>query len=259
MKTRSTLAYIIELIRTVKNWPVYLLNRARLIKSDEITYRFRNGINLTTRSFAVDRLGINEVWLDHVYDPAFFPWSTCKTIIDIGANVGSFTLRAASLSPARIFAFEPDPATANVLRKNILNNSLQDRVSVVEAAISDKAGSKIFYVTPGCSLFGTLHQPRKNEFYHIQVQTISLADIFEKFSLASCDILKMDCEGAEYEILYGAPRELFQKINTIVMEYHDIFTDQPRTPIGLQNFLTTLGFTITLMPNAVLHARRRPS
>ena len=62
-------------------------------------------------------------------------------------------------------------------------------------------------------------------------------------------MLKLDCEGAEYNILFGAPDETLKRIRRIVMEYHDSLTSH--THRDLVKFLSEKGFHVQVTPNYV--------
>jgi FkbM family methyltransferase len=64
--------------------------------------------------------------------------------IDVGANIGSYTVLASGVRRAKTWAFEPDPAAASALRRNIEINGLDERVVVKEFAVSDHDGSLSF-------------------------------------------------------------------------------------------------------------------
>src|SRR3989344_3542063 len=77
-----------------------------------------------------------------------------------------------------------------------------------------------------------------------QINCLSLKDIFDANSISVCHLLKMDCEGAEYEILYNAPDECFKKIKEIRLEYHNHESSQNNNGECLKNFLEKKGFTV---------------
>lgn len=56
---------------------------------------------------------------------------------------------------------------------------------------------------------------------YIEIECITLKDIFNENHIEKCDILKMDCEGAEFEILYNASEDIFKKVKEIRLEYHN--------------------------------------
>jgi hypothetical protein len=73
--------------------------------------------------------------------------------------------------------------------------------------------------------------------------------VFDGLDLESCDLLKLDCEGAEYGILFNAPPELLQKIQRIVLEFHEQVTEYTRA--DLVRFLQVQGFEVDVFENAV--------
>jgi hypothetical protein len=83
----------------------------------------------------------------------------------------------------------------------------------------------------------------------VVVPGYSLATVFEKCGITKCDLMKLDCEGAEYEILFTAPEAILQRIDRIVMEYHD--NANPYTHEDMDRFLTGKGYRVNVFPNAV--------
>src|SRR4029450_4527251 len=70
-----------------------------------------------------------------------------ETVVDIGANIGMYTIYAAAFAGARVFAFEPDALNYAELNKNIFVNQLNDRVSAFCLALTDE--SKVDYLNLG--------------------------------------------------------------------------------------------------------------
>jgi len=66
--------------------------------------------------------------------------------VDVGANVGSYTVLASTVCGARTIAIEPDPETARSLQRNIDANGIGDRVAIVQAAVGDRRGRTHFTV-----------------------------------------------------------------------------------------------------------------
>lgn len=257
MKEHSSLFYLARLIGTVQNWPTYLRLRKAKADGGMMTLNLRNGISVTSR-IGTDRGAINEVWLDRIYDPPGFDWAACKTIIDVGANIGTFTLFAADRAKqAKIMSLEPDTDTAAVLRGNIEKNNLQNRVTLVQEGLAATSGPRTFYVTPRCSWFGTMYEPQGGESHAVTIQVTTLKDLFEKHAIDRIDFLKLDCEGAEYESLYGLTPDLLSRIDFIALEHHP-FVKEPRcNPADLKAFLEQNGFTVTERVNSVMYAARK--
>jgi hypothetical protein len=78
------------------------------------------------------------------------------------------------------------------------------------------------------------------------VRILTLDELFEKFDIKSCGLLKLDCEGAEYEILLNASDTTLHRIRNIAAEYHLGLNDH--TPEQLADFLNGKGFEVTVLP-----------
>jgi len=137
-------------------------------------------------------------------------------VVDLGANIGYFTLLAARLvgKKGKVFSFEPEPRNYNYLVKNIeLNN--YNNVFAIWKAVSDKNGKTKLYICPYDTGHHTINQysgirdyrPEetgdKQEF--IEIETTTLDDFF-KDEEESIDVIKMDVEGAEALVLAGMDR-----------------------------------------------------
>src|SRR5690606_23442945 len=80
------------------------------------------------------------------------------------------------------------------------------------------------------------------------VQQTTLERIFHKNRIDHCELIKMDCEGAEFEILYTAPEWIFEKTMHFFLEYHDWIPGQKST--DLKQFLEQKGYRVKSSPNA---------
>ena len=139
-------------------------------------------------------------------------------IVDVGAHVGTFTVWAGSRCPStKIIAVEPSPISAEYLRGNVNRNRLSN-VSVIEAACASDNDGRCLYAR-GVLAMNTVF-PSGTGLTGSMVQSVSLNALFEKFGIQRCALLKLDCEGAEYEILFSASPESLSRIGSIAMEYH---------------------------------------
>jgi FkbM family methyltransferase len=239
----------------MRNWDLQVRAALRMLPHKEHTLRLRNGWIIHCRPKTLDRLSFNEVWLEEIYEPPQFDWASCKTIVDIGGYIGCASLYFAKHAPhAQIYAFEPSPSNFTALQRNIQSNHLEGCIHATQAAVGATSGTATFFLmdtTGGNSLFQYTNPKEK-----ITVPMVTLEDIFAKYHIATCDFLKIDCEGAEYQILYTAPPALLQKVRLIMLEHH-AFTGNPRnTPEELTRFLQTHGFIVTAPHKHVLCARR---
>jgi FkbM family methyltransferase len=204
-----------------------------------------------------------EVWVDRRYLPRDWKRVDTPTVVDVGANIGVFTVWAArELGAGRIVAVEPDPEPARQLRDNLALNRIDD-VAVLEAALGGERREATLY-RRGSAAMNTLF-PRDHYGSHFEigktVRVLTLDDVFERCNIERCDLLKLDCEGAEYEALFGASPDLLARIHHVVAECHVGLTDHD--PDALQGFLEEHGFAVTRFPpldeeGEHLHASRTP-
>ena len=160
-------------------------------------------------------LVVGEVWDQNVYLFDETDLRYARTVVDVGAHVGSFTLRAAALGARRIVAVEPVAANVERLRANLdlnayaLSNGNVD-VEVVEAAVGNPELSG--------RMVGASTGARFEPDLDGTIMPTTLDDLVGRFG--PVDILKLDVEGAEYDAVAAASDETFWSVRRIVMETH---------------------------------------
>lgn len=146
----------------------------------------------------------------------------CKTIIDLGANIGAFTLWASRYFPhCKIVAVEPFPSTFDRLTRTIGENELGGRVKALNIAVSAVDGIVKFDATIGKRSYCRSVVDNPNQTESIDVECLSLASLLDQNGLTQVDCLKMDVEGGEYAIVEGASSDTLRRFKVITMEYHD--------------------------------------
>jgi FkbM family methyltransferase len=203
-----------------------------------IELRLRDGHCIVVRSFMTLFI-FAEIFIHRIYDAALR--GAPRTILDIGANTGLFLLRAHQLCPdATIVAVEPEPANAAMLEETIRVNRL-DGVRVVKAAITPLAGPVTLHLSPRNIGGHSTVMARGGQ--SIEVPGIPLAQALTLLPEGRCDLLKMDCEGAELGILAAMPPELAAKIGAMVYE-------SERTMVAEATRLAAaLGFSVEMIPS----------
>ena len=161
-----------------------------------------------------------------------------SVVVDIGASLGSFSLFAAQQG-AKVFAFEPAPASFEILSQNIQLNGGRNRISPFPQCVGGQAGKRDFFV----SKLSPLSSFYAGKGEKITANCTTLEDIFEEQRLPRLDILKLDCEGAEYEILYQTSPKVLERIGEIRLEYH-VLPDKRTNPEDLTEFLLRHGFAL---------------
>lgn len=172
------------------------------------------------------------------------------TFVDVGANVGDFTVWAARLAGplGRVVAIEVEPTNARWLRENVRRHGLGDRVTVVELAASDREGETELILSSSASIHtivpSELHSAREQfrPAGTIVVATRRLDDILADAGCAEPDVVKIDVEGAELLVLEGAGGLLSSgRPMAVLIDVH-FGVDLER----LHRTLTDAGFTVRL-------------
>jgi FkbM family methyltransferase len=121
--------------------------------------------------------------------------------IDIGCWAGPFVLYAASKG-CRVYAIDPDPEALLMLDKNlILNNSFIDKVSIHRHGISAFNSSMKLYVRKALGQSSSSLIKRVNDTKFVEVETLTFQDFIERNKLVKADLIKIDIEGAEWDLI----------------------------------------------------------
>jgi FkbM family methyltransferase len=138
-----------------------------------------------------------------------------RTVLDIGASIGDSALYFAMNGAKKVIALEPYPYTYKVAKANVRLNKLQNRVTVLNEACRAKPGTLLIDQNFQNNDRNSLKYFKDGK--RINMTTLSL--LAKKYGLKDA-VLKVDCEGYEYEIIDSASTELLRKFKTIVMEFH---------------------------------------
>lgn len=258
LQHNSPLRRYVNLWRYVRNWRQYLLWKLRgYDQPQQMQVILRNGFR-----FQVDyrsRIEFKVVFLREDYTwPFRLNENLQGTIIDLGANVGYFTLYAAFRFPAcRVMAFEPFPKNAEVLRRHVAVNKAMN-CEIIEAAVSGATEEVVFgtlddYANPTDSRIMRDAVPDGSRVFRVCAR--SLDEIFDSYKITCVPLLKMDIEGAEYDVLYNASDENLSRIERIALETEDLDGDRQNTD-ALADFLRVKGYHVIEVTPHMLHASR---
>ena len=199
---------------------------------------------------------IKEVFEDLVYAPEWFQLDgeKIKTVVDVGALIGSFSLWIHEKIPkAKIFAYEPDPESYNYLLKNIKQAKAEKQIQANNFAVwerEEKLSLHRFENTFGSNSVIFKNRPFVGKYQEtIKVDATSLKNIISK--VKKIDLLKLDCEGSEYNILYSLDKKELKKIKYIVLEYHEFDNEKIHTGNALSNFLRKNNFITQIIPTNI--------
>ncbi len=136
------------------------------------------------------------------------------TVVDIGANIGYYTVMAAHfVGPSgKVIAFEPDEQSGEILKKNIVVNKFNN-VSYVNKALSDKKGFTRLYVSDENRGDNRIYNPKDGRKY-VEVEIITLDEYLPKET--KVDLIKIDVQGAEFLVLLGMEQTITKSKTLII-------------------------------------------
>ena len=175
------------------------------------------------------------------YDAPGFQAAAGERVVDVGANVGFFAILAASRG-AQVDAYEPFPVSFDLLYANALPWAIRCHQAAVVSAGSSANGKVKLWLHPTHPSRHTVltddvtgGQPLSES---VEVDAVSLAEAIGE----GCDLLKLDCEGAEFSLLLETPPESMRRARCVVAELHEHAGDGE----AVRAHLDSLGFQTRL-------------
>lgn len=240
-----------QLFKNISNWQEYVFNKGQ---------RKKRSLNFITQPYPIkfevpDSLYqvFKEIFMEDFYEAdklAGLPEN--PLVIDIGANAGFFNVMMFSkIKTARVFAYEPLPSNIKLFKKTIEQNNLMKNIQLEQMAVTGTCKECIELFTEDTddntvvsSVFSGFNKLNQKS---ILVPAQSLTSIIEQNNFQKIDLLKLDCEGSEYDIIYNTDASTLKKIDMIVIEVHEI--DEERNNLkSLDAYLLSLGYKTRFMP-----------
>ena len=166
-------------------------------------------------------------------------------IVDIGANVGLYSLYAKHLPNSQFYSFEPFKFTYDLLNDNINLNNITN-VQTYNIGLSDKKGKTILNVCLSQDGLNTMGENplRFNDINPIEVEIDTLDNIFYDNDI-KVDFIKIDTEGYEYYILKGGEKTIKKYKPIIQLEFNQTNMKQCNiNPHQLHDYINELGYKI---------------
>ncbi|GEM_PF-1661014 len=259
---KESAEWILRSPRYIKNWPSAFFYELVLPEGRYLQYLLRDtraprssntrAPRLTIRAKSYDKFIVQEICTG-AYDIALNDLPAQPTVIDAGAHIGVFAIRVlADFPSARLFCVEPVSENLALLDKNLTDNRMHDRATIIRGALAGTSGAMTIYGRKGHSAGFNLYMPTESSE---SVRARTLEEIFKDNHIEHCDLLKLDIEGSEYEVLLGASEHILSRVQCIVMEYHP-FPKEVADIGALARHLNARGFTTEFYAKKLLYAKR---
>jgi FkbM family methyltransferase len=206
----------------------------------------RTGLRFRVRN-AMDLWIVKETCLDEAYLPPGLRLEPGWSVVDVGAGIGDFTVRVASQCPRGVVhAYEPLAASFDLLRSNVAANGLAN-VVVRREAVASRPGAMAARLGAGRpaveARFVADDGPDASS-----APARDLAAVLDALPGGACDLLKMDCEGCEFDVVLGSPPALLRRVRRFSLEAHDGADGRAEAIVG---HLRAHGFAVRLTRNPV--------
>jgi FkbM family methyltransferase len=219
---------LVQTPRTFTNWREVMrdmLAGRRGTGPDKLTFRTRSGLRIDTPNVPGARVPVYEIFAEDCYRLEWFLGALLDRpiqVIDIGGHVGTFACRITQLHPkASVFSCEPSAATADYLRRNTEQNGVGDRVTVFQRAVAATTGRAVFHDNGGGSGLNGLAAAGHASGPVTEVETMAFDDLVAA-APAPVDVVKIDCEGGEYDLVLGSSPASWESVQRVVIEFHPV-------------------------------------
>lgn len=191
----------------------------KIFATSNILYQFKNGIVVECRPKSTD---VNESVV--VLSGIEYPEQLCcfdkqhAVVVDIGANIGTFSLYVNHLNLQRnvkFYAIEASPENIALCEKNFQHNHINDYV-LVQKAITGENGIVNFDISGNFDGFKVSNNTNNG----IQVESQKLSTFCQYYNIQTIDLLKMDIEGSEFDIFKSDGEFIKNNVSVLFMEYH---------------------------------------
>lgn len=207
-RLRNRAWYLLRAPRVYRNWWAIVL--PTLGKSTVI--ELRNGSRYFVRPHKLDLAVVNEAALLNPYlGRGHVTVAADAVVVDIGANIGDFTVQAARLCPrGRVIAVEPMKAACDMIATQVRLNGLTNVTAICAAVSGEDGETTTDHLAGPYSIDGTGPE---------RVPVVMLRTLMKELNVDRIDLLKIDCEGAEWDILPAA-EDVLPTVRQICMEFH---------------------------------------
>ncbi|MGA3020473.1 MAG: FkbM family methyltransferase [Candidatus Micrarchaeales archaeon] len=255
----------------IKNWYVPIVYRAGIVKKQEFTFRDQRNTSLIFRlnmklmdkmsnglTYRKRRFDKNHIYFSYKGKKLSFFYDTKnqfldtieqvkdqfiteeyrkldvkgREVVDVGASIGDSAIYFAMKGAHRVYGFEAYPYSYRIALKNVKLNNLNKKVMLFNECLGGKPGSIL--------IDEKFKSEERSPLMHFEkgkrIRVITLDEIVKRHNIKDA-ILKIDCEGCEYDIVLKTKPEILRRFSQIMIEYHYGFRD-------LEKKLREAGFRI---------------
>jgi FkbM family methyltransferase len=224
-------------------YPVYMLLRRK------ITFKMGNVKILFTVNHLADAKGLNHTysWERFILEFILRELKPKDIFWDVGANIGLYSLLASHSPKVNVIAFEPNPATVTLLKKNIEINR-RTNIRILDVALSESDGSALFDTVKRNKPIVSAFLTNKETDSTIEVAIRRGDTLVESGDIPAPDILKLDVEGAEYLVVKGMCNAI-KSCRLVICEVHSQISKYGGSKADFEKYLQDLGFKIEYKKN----------
>lgn len=214
-----------------KGWKVKEVYESSIVLCKEVCLKVRT------------KKGADILHIDEIYERKIYGETFKGVVIDVGASNADSSIFFAINGAEKVIALEPYPESFELGEYNIKINNLDRKIFLLPYAISNHDGYTDFVISsenPNANTFNPSPHVKKLGIkfeQKIKVPTVTFTSIIQKYNVNRISLLKMDCEGCEYAVLRNLPADILNRIDNIILEYHNHIQDLPK-------ILKRVGFTV---------------
>jgi FkbM family methyltransferase len=146
-----------------------------------------------------------------------------RVVVDVGAFVGDSAIYFALRGAKRVIAIEPHPGAYAEMLENIKLNSLERVIVPINCGIASRPGR---LCVEDVDIEGTVRTYHKPSDRDIAIPVITLGEVINKFDIGDDAVLKMDCEGCEYDVIMDDYQDV-RVFRELIFEYHSYAVGKP--------------------------------
>lgn len=253
---RQAFTNFLQVMQSVSNPMPLLLDRAGLMRKPYVVQTV-DGLKCQLRPSQSDRYIFFEMLVERLHMARGQRLSAGNAVLDVGANIGCFSMLAAQLvgPSGKVVAIEPEPGNFECLSDNVHRNGFKN-VSLIPAALGGKSGTIQLRTGAKASFSSTLPRVDHRELSETvrEVPLMTVEQVLNQSGIDRCHLMKVDCEGAEYDIFLNMPEAVAKRIDQISLETH--YIDGHRPP-EMVDRLKQLGYSVYVDSSLVLGSRLR--